>query len=90
MDEQHAIFHGTATFHNNTRRNNDPAPHFNVNLGNTASGGKRRERADGRYRGRDRGRARNAAINGTIISMCDTTQWSDGYVTMSGRNRERI
>ena len=26
----------------------------------------------------------NAQIHGTIISMCDTTQWSSGYVTNIG------
>jgi len=30
----------------------------------------------------------NAQINGTIISMCDTTQWSSGYVTNIGATLE--
>jgi len=30
----------------------------------------------------------NAQIHGTIISMCDTTQWSSGYVTNIGATLE--
>ncbi len=79
-------FTGTADFNNTDMAEATIlAPHFNVNLGNTAEvevgGG---SELTGAIVGGIVDVRGNASIKGTIISMCDTTQWSSGYVTNIG------
>ncbi|MCX5637981.1 MAG: hypothetical protein NTX52_09870, partial [Planctomycetota bacterium] len=65
-------FTGEATFNNTSsiKEATILAPHFNVNLGNTNPMQSDNNVLTGAY--------------GTIISMCDTTQWTSGYVTNIG------
>ncbi len=60
------------------------APHFNVNLGNTNPDSSDNNVLTGAIVGGIVDVRGNAQINGTVISMCDTTQWSSGYVTNIG------
>jgi len=60
------------------------APHFNVNLGNTNPEQNDNNVLTGAIVGGIVDVRGNAQIYGTIISMCDTTQWSSGYVTNIG------
>ena len=60
------------------------APHFNVNLGNTNPVASDNNVLTGAIVGGIVDVRGNAQIYGTIISMCDTTQWSSGYVTNIG------
>ncbi len=60
------------------------APHFNVNLGNTNPEQSDNNVLTGAIVGGIVDIRGNAQIKGTIISMCDTTQWSSGYVTNIG------
>jgi len=60
------------------------APHFNVNLGNTNPQQSDNNVITGAIVGGIVDVRGNAQIYGTIISMCDTTQWSSGYVTNIG------
>ncbi|MFZ2149273.1 MAG: pilus assembly PilX N-terminal domain-containing protein [Sedimentisphaerales bacterium] len=60
------------------------APHFNVNLGNTNPTKSENNVLTGAIVGGIVDVRGNAQIYGTIISMCDTTQWSSGYVTNIG------
>ncbi len=59
-------------------------PHFNVDLGNTNPQQSDNNVLKGAVIGGIVDVRGNAQINGTIISMCDTTQWSSGYVTNIG------
>ncbi len=78
-------FTGAAAFNNST---DVPAtilaPHFNVNLGNTNPEQNDNNVLTGAIVGGIVDVRGNAQINGTIISMCDTTGWSSGYVTNIG------
>ncbi len=60
------------------------APHFNVNLGNTNPEQNDNNVLTGAIVGGIVDVRGNAQINGTIISMCDTTNWPSGYVTNIG------
>lgn len=60
------------------------APHFNVNLGNTNPEQSENNVITGAIIGGIVDVRGNAQIYGTIISMCDTSQWSSGYVTNIG------
>ena len=60
------------------------APNFNVNLGNTNTEQSENNILSGAIIGGVVDIRGNAKICGTIISMCDTTQWSLGYVTNIG------
>ncbi|MBN2377929.1 MAG: pilus assembly PilX N-terminal domain-containing protein [Sedimentisphaerales bacterium] len=78
-------FTGTATFQNTAMAEATIlAPHFNVNLGNTNSDSGDNNVLSGAIVGGIVDVRGNATINGTIISMCDTTVWSSGYVTNIG------
>lgn len=79
-------FTGTATFNNNSGVEEATilAPHFNVNLGNTNPEHSDNNILRGAIVGGIVDVRGNANIYGTIISMCDTTQWSSGYVTNIG------
>ena len=60
------------------------APHFNVNLGNTNPEQSDNNVLTGAIVGGIVDVRGNAQINGTIISMCDTSAWTSGYVTNIG------
>lgn len=60
------------------------APHFNVNLGNTNPEKSDNNVITGAIVGGIVDVRGNAQIYGTIISMCDATGWSSGYVTNIG------
>jgi hypothetical protein len=79
-------FTGEATFENTSSIQEATilAPHFNVNLGNTNSTQTDNNVLTGAIVGGIVDVRGNAQIYGTIISMCDTTQWSSGYVTNIG------
>ena len=79
-------FTGEATFDNTSGIQGATilAPHFNVNLGNTNPEQSDNNVLTGIIVGGIVDIRGNAQINGTIISMCDTTGWSDGYVTNIG------
>ncbi len=79
-------FTGTATFENKSSIQEATilAPHFNVNLGNTNPQQSENNVLTGAIVGGIVDVRGNAQIYGTIISMCDTTQWSSGYVTNIG------
>ncbi len=78
-------FTGEAAFNNTT---DVPAtilaPHFNVNLGNTNPQQTDNNVLTGAIVGGIVDVRGNAQVYGTIISMCDTTGWSSGYVTNIG------
>ncbi len=79
-------FTGAATFNNDSGLQEATilAPHFNVNLGNTNPEQSDNNVLTGAIIGGIVDVRGNAQIYGTIISMCDTTQWSSGYVTNIG------
>ena len=78
-------FTGTATFQNNFMEEATIlAPHFNVNLGNTNPQSGDNNVLTGAVVGGIVDIRGNAEINGTVLSMCDTTQWSSGYVSNIG------
>lgn len=79
-------FTGEATFNNTSgvQEATILAPHFNVNLGNTNPEQSDNNVLTGAIVGGIVDVRGNAQIYGTIISMCDTTQWSSGYVTNIG------
>jgi hypothetical protein len=78
-------FTGTASFNNTTGiESTILAPHFNVNLGNTNPQRSDNNVLTGAIVGGIVDVRGNAQIYGTIISMCDTTQWTSGYVTNIG------
>lgn len=79
-------FTGQATFDNQSAVQEATilAPHFNVNLGNTNPQQSDNNVLTGAIVGGIVDVRGNAQIYGTIISMCDTTQWSSGYVTNIG------
>ena len=60
------------------------APHFNVNLGNTNPAQNDNNVLTGAIVGGIVDVRGNAQIYGTIISMCDTSRWTSGYVTNIG------
>jgi len=79
-------FTGQATFENTSAIQEATilAPHFNVNLGNTNPQQSENNVLTGAVIGGIVDVRGNAQIYGTVISMCDTTQWSSGYVTNIG------
>jgi len=79
-------FTGEANFNNNSGIEEATilAPHFNVNLGNTNPEQNDNNVLTGAIVGGIVDVRGNSQIFGTIISMCDTTQWSSGYVTNIG------
>jgi len=79
-------FTGEATFNNDSGLDEATilAPHFNVNLGNTNPDASDNNVLTGAIVGGIVDVRGNAQIYGTIISMCDTTAWSSGYVTNIG------
>jgi hypothetical protein len=79
-------FTGAATFDNQSSVQEATilAPHFNVNLGNTNPEQSDNNVLTGAIVGGIVDVRGNAQIYGTIISMCDTTPWSSGYVTNIG------
>jgi len=79
-------FTGEATFNNTSGIEEATilAPHFNVNLGNTNPQKSDNNILTGAIVGGIVDVRGNAQIYGTIISMCDTTKWSSGYVTNIG------
>ena len=83
-------FTGEATFDNQSSIQEATilAPHFNVNLGNTNPEQSDNNILTGAIVGGIVDIRGNAQIYGTIISMCDTTQWSSGYVTNIGATLE--
>jgi len=83
-------FTGAATFDNQSSVQEATilAPHFNVNLGNTNPNQNDNNVLTGAIVGGIVDVRGNAQINGTIISMCDTTVYSSGYVTNIGATLE--
>ncbi len=83
-------FTGEATFENTSSIQEATilAPHFNVNLGNTNPSQSENNVLTGAIVGGIVDVRGNAQIHGTIISMCDTTQWPSGYVTNIGATLE--
>lgn len=79
-------FTGTATFDNQSsiRETTVLAPHFNVNLGNTNPQQSDKNVLTGAIVGGIVDVRGNAQVDGTIISMFDTTAYSSGYVTNIG------
>ena len=79
-------FTGEANFNNtsSTQEATILAPHFNVNLGNTNPQQSENNVLTGAIIGGIVDVRGNAQVYGTIISMCDTTQWPSGYVTNIG------
>ncbi len=79
-------FTGAAQFNNQSQVQEATilAPHFNVNLGNTNPQQSDNNVLTGAVVGGIVDVRGNAQIYGTIISMCDTTGWSSGYVTNIG------
>jgi hypothetical protein len=78
-------FTGAATFQNEAMTEATIlAPHFNVNLGNTNPEVGDNNILTGAIVGGIVDVRGNAEIYGTIISMCDTTAWTSGYVTNIG------
>lgn len=79
-------FTGTATFENQSSIQEATvlAPHFNVNLGNTNPTQGENNIITGAVIGGIVDVRGNAQVYGTILSMCDTSQWSSGYVSNIG------
>lgn len=79
-------FTGRATFENTSsiKETTILAPNFNVNLGNTNPQHTEENVITGAIVGGIVDVRGDAQIYGTIISMCDTTQWSWGNVTNIG------
>ena len=78
-------FTGAATFQNSAMAEATIlAPHFNVNLGDTNPTDGDNNVLTGAIIGGIVDVRGNAEVYGTIISMCDTTQWDSGYVSNIG------
>jgi hypothetical protein len=78
-------FTGSATFQNSTSAEATIlAPHFNVNLGNSNPVAGTNNVLNGVIVGGIVDVRGNAEVNGTIISMADTSMYSSGYVTNIG------
>lgn len=79
-------FTGAATFNNQSTMQEATilAPHFNVNLGNNNPVAGDNNQLTGAIIGGIVDIRGNADIYGTIISMCDTSAWSSGYVSNIG------
>lgn len=81
-------FTGSSTFDNQSdfQEFTILAPHFNVNLGNANNGEVQSDEnvITGAVVGGIVDIRGNAQVNGTVISMCDTSQWDSGYVTNIG------
>jgi Tfp pilus assembly protein PilX len=79
-------FTGTAAFQNNSgiQEATILAPHFNVNLGNTNSDNSNNNTLTGAIVGGIVDVRGNANIEGTIISMADTSSYPSGYVSNIG------
>ncbi len=81
-------FTGSSTFDNQSdfQEFTILAPHFNVNLGNANNGEVQSDEnvITGAVVGGIVDIRGNAQVYGTVISMCDTSQWSSGYVTNIG------
>jgi hypothetical protein len=79
-------FTGEAAFNNTSdiQEATILAPHFNVNVGNTNPVQSDNNVLTGAVVGGIVDVRGNAQVYGTIISMCDTTVWSSGYVTNIG------
>ena len=78
-------FTGSATFNNSSMQEATIlAPHFNVNLGNANPISGDENTLTGAIVGGIVDVRGNANVYGTIISMCDTTNWTSGYVTNIG------
>ncbi len=78
-------FTGSAEFNNEAMEEATIlAPHFNVNLGNTTPLEMNENELTGAIIGGIVDVRGNANVYGTIISMCDTTSWTSGYVTNIG------
>ena len=78
-------FTGAATFQNTAMAEATIlAPHFNVNLGNTNPQVGDNNVLTGAIIGGIVDVRGNAEVYGTIVSMCDTTQWDSGYVSNIG------
>lgn len=84
--ENALYFTGAATFNNASAHQEATilAPHFNVNLGNANPDAGDDNVLKGAIVGGIVDVRGNAQIEGTIISMCDTTCYSSGYVTNIG------
>ncbi len=83
-------FTGEATFNNTSdiQEATVLAPHFNVDLGNTNSDTSTYNVLKGAVVGGIVDVRGNCRIEGTIISMCDTTGWDSGFVTNIGATLE--
>lgn len=83
-------FTGEATFNNTSdiQEATILAPHFNVDLGNTNPQQSDNNVLTGAIVGGIVDVRGNAQIYGTIISMCDTTSWTSGFVTNIGATLE--
>lgn len=81
-------FTGSANFNNQSdiQEATILAPHFNVNLGDANNGEVKSDEnvITGAVVGGIVDIRGNAEIYGTVISMCDTSQWTNGYVTNIG------
>ncbi|MBI9016655.1 MAG: pilus assembly PilX N-terminal domain-containing protein [Phycisphaerae bacterium] len=78
-------FTGDAVFNNQAMEEATIlAPNFNVNLGNANAATGTNNQLTGAVIGGIVDVRGNAQIDGTIISMTDTTQWTSGYVTNIG------
>lgn len=81
-------FTGSANFNNtsNIREATILAPNFNVNLGDANNGEVESDEniITGAVVGGIVDIRGNAKIYGTVISMCDTSKWTSGYVTNIG------
>jgi len=78
-------FTGAATFQNSAMTEATIlAPHFNVNLGNNNPAVGDNNVLTGAIVGGIVDVRGNAQIYGTIVSMCDTSAWTSGYVTNIG------
>jgi hypothetical protein len=79
-------FTGSATFNNQSAVQEATilAPHFNVNLGNTNPNDADTNVLTGAIIGGIVDVRGNADVYGTILSMCDTSAWSSGYVSNIG------
>lgn len=81
-------FTGSANFNNTSdiQEATILAPHFNVNLGNANNGEVESDEnvITGAVVGGIVDIRGNARIYGTVISMCDTSNWTSGYVTNIG------
>jgi hypothetical protein len=81
-------FTGSANFNNTSdiQEATILAPHFNVNLGDANNGEVESDEnvITGAVVGGIVDIRGNASIYGTVISMCDTSKWTKGYVTNIG------